>query len=300
MATLVSTSQPVAHKVFNEFDRHGLLFGLSRIDLEKNAEYKQRIIDVFVHRASSTYRGLINSISRELGISFRNVLNIQPVFSGGVPLAAVPAVVFIDTKCYLYENYSTGELLMTIDLFDPDQNANLLINLRSRINSSVKYNATLLDSSRALDRSQTIIAQSSVGLVEAESLVGFGTKIKLANSSIINTSVSITSSTLSREVFQLNMVSNPGDYFIDYDTGLLTSYDVPDNAARIRYNYRNDSMNVEASDVILHNMQSEDFKTKLFNQINDDQGNKINGEPTAFGAYLINELYTVHGVSFGV
>jgi hypothetical protein len=60
---------PQIYNVWNCFDEFGLLLGLPRIPGEKNRAYKARLLDVYVHPANSTYQGLINGISRELGIS---------------------------------------------------------------------------------------------------------------------------------------------------------------------------------------------------------------------------------------
>jgi hypothetical protein len=66
-------STPEVFNVWNCFDEFGLLLGLPRIQGEHNREYRARLIDVYVNPANSTYQGLINGISRELGIASSNV-----------------------------------------------------------------------------------------------------------------------------------------------------------------------------------------------------------------------------------
>jgi len=61
-------SIPEVYNIWNCFDEFGLLLGLSRIPEEKNYDYKLRLLDVYVNPANSTYVGLRNGISRELGI----------------------------------------------------------------------------------------------------------------------------------------------------------------------------------------------------------------------------------------
>lgn len=56
------------HPVWNYFDEFGLLFGLQRMFGEDNLAYKNRLLDVFIHPASTSIYGLINGISRELGL----------------------------------------------------------------------------------------------------------------------------------------------------------------------------------------------------------------------------------------
>jgi len=64
---------PSTYNVWNCFDELGMLVSLDRISGEKNKAYKQRILDVYANPGNSTHNGLINSISRELGIAHSEV-----------------------------------------------------------------------------------------------------------------------------------------------------------------------------------------------------------------------------------
>lgn len=57
------------HHVWNFFDEFGLLLDTPRLYGEKNAEYKERLLDVFRNPANSTRRGLQNHLARELGLT---------------------------------------------------------------------------------------------------------------------------------------------------------------------------------------------------------------------------------------
>lgn len=54
--------------VWNFFDEFGLLMGVSRLEGERNAPYKERILDVFRRPSSAAKTGLINGIARGLGL----------------------------------------------------------------------------------------------------------------------------------------------------------------------------------------------------------------------------------------
>lgn len=56
------------HHIWNPLDEFGLLLGIDRLYGERNAAFKERILDVFRKPANSTKQGLINALSRELGI----------------------------------------------------------------------------------------------------------------------------------------------------------------------------------------------------------------------------------------
>jgi len=64
------------HHIWNVFDEFGLLVGLDRLPRETNKELKERILDVFKNPGNSTTKGLINSISRELGLK-KDEVNIE-------------------------------------------------------------------------------------------------------------------------------------------------------------------------------------------------------------------------------
>ena len=65
--------EPEPYTVWNAFDEFGLLVSLDRLTGEKNKAYKKRILDVYENPGDSTYQGLINSVSRELGIAASGV-----------------------------------------------------------------------------------------------------------------------------------------------------------------------------------------------------------------------------------
>lgn len=56
------------HHVWNAFDEFGLLVGLYRFRGERNEEFKERILDVFRNPGNATKQGILNGLSRELGI----------------------------------------------------------------------------------------------------------------------------------------------------------------------------------------------------------------------------------------
>lgn len=53
---------------FGVLDRFGLVMALERNPGERNLSYRQRLLDVYQHIGNSSVNGLINAISRELGI----------------------------------------------------------------------------------------------------------------------------------------------------------------------------------------------------------------------------------------
>jgi len=60
---------PEPYNVWNCFDELGLLVSLDRLEGEKNKAFKLRILNTYQSPGGSTYQGLINAVSRELGVS---------------------------------------------------------------------------------------------------------------------------------------------------------------------------------------------------------------------------------------
>ena len=56
------------HHVWNFFDEFGMLLNTQRLLGESNAEYKERILDVFKNVSNASRDGLFNGIAREVGI----------------------------------------------------------------------------------------------------------------------------------------------------------------------------------------------------------------------------------------
>jgi hypothetical protein len=61
------------HHIWNAFDEFGLLLGIERLFGERNTTFKERILDVFRKPANSTKQGMINGISRDLGLDVSEV-----------------------------------------------------------------------------------------------------------------------------------------------------------------------------------------------------------------------------------
>ncbi|WP_253294944.1 low copy number virion structural protein [Bacillus atrophaeus] len=58
--------KPTNFHIWNAFDEFGLLVGIERLHLENNADYKERILDVFRYPSGTHDIGLTNGIARDL------------------------------------------------------------------------------------------------------------------------------------------------------------------------------------------------------------------------------------------
>ena len=298
MATTIFT--PEQHQVFNELDRFGLLLGQKRLEGERNSDYKQRLLDVLVNRASSTYRGLINGITRELGLKIEEIFIIRPVLDNtGNTLSANPAVVFQETKCKVYTDYTLGDdgLYTSLDRFAFGDNYTIH-GLMNSIEDTGYFTCEFVLQDRRFDRSMTIFNQSTINTVLSEEIDTGGSRVKLKNDKLISNSVIFRSPNLNERVESQELLVRSGQYYIDMANGIIYSTSSPAPGSVVRYQYRNDIYRVLASPIIIHNLQSIDFRSKMFDQLTLN-GETTDGAPSPLGIELINELLSVYPTGYG-
>lgn len=293
LVSAASTGVAVGRNIFNEFDEMGLLVGEPRLIGEKNASYKRRLFRVFSERANSTYRGLINGITRGLGFEFYNAIQINFNETGNIFDAPNPAVVINESFVYLYSDVDSGTLDKKIDRFDQTGSAFTLTDLVAEINSSTYFTASVSSGADAYSRSMCILNQKSHVQVVSET-VPESKNFALANKNIVKGTLFFSDhNRFFTEVASEGAVNAAGKYFVDYKKGIVFTFagTVPGTVAR--YEYLSVPMVCVASPVIIHNMQDQDFKVKMFEQVLADDNTFVNGLPTALGSDIINELLTV-------
>jgi hypothetical protein len=285
---------PAVHPIIGQLDSLGLFLGLSRLNEERNAEYKQRLLDLFVNKANSSYRGVINGITRELGLSLFEALSLEPT----APALALgePLIQFIDTKCTITSDFLTPNPLV-IDRWEVDGGSYTLTQLIDTINDSGVFTTTLIAGVDEDIRAMTIFNQDNTGLVKSEQLKS-ATQVKLQNKNILTDTVVLSSDYITTRVSTLNDLTSSNQYYIDASNGIIYFYSAPYQDTFIWYKYRLDNFISMGSPVIISNLQSEDFLTKLYLQRNE-QNQLTNGTPSVFGADIFNEIFSVFNTSFG-
>lgn len=294
-----TTLTPTPWHVFNELDSHGLLLGLPRLSGEKNTAYKQRLLDVYVHKASSVYLGIIHGVTRELGYSIANEFSVSfEKNSDGSFVYAEPAITIEENIVKLYSDYTNNVVKATFDTWLPISDSYTIQGLVNQINTIQHFTAFLSSSASRNNRAATLFNQTSVVLVEDEDISEFDTFSELYNDYIVSNSVSVISSSLLNRVDNLSAVQTTGDYYVDTQHGIIRSYNSTSPGTRVWYRYIDDNFVAQSSPVIPHNLQSEIFKTRMFIQQVGSDGNNYNGVPTALGSEIINELMSVFPMKF--
>lgn len=289
---------PSPSSVYNEFDSFGTMLGLPRLPEERNTAYKKRLLDVFARRASATYVGLLNGISRELGLEYYKPISIE--VDASTPSHIQPVIEFLENKVYIWKDKSTNDLELELDRSTPGNNAYWLQDLVETINTeSTHFNASINTGQEPVSRSDCIINQSNSKLVISFPLRDSPIQI-LQHTNIERQSLVFTDTrTFRTEVFNETELTSAGRYYVDYTNGIIKTFSVPNDGARVRYNYHEQSFEPVANPVILRDLQSEIFKEIMFLETNAPDGSTALGVPTELGATIINELMSVFPMYWG-
>ena len=289
-----SKSEIQDHQVFNELDRIGILLGLKRLDGELNPSYKKRLQSVFIERANSTRGGLLNGITRELGLDISD----QLVITAGAGLTT-EAIVVKGTKLCLYSDYYAGTIQEEYDTWEIDGGAYTLAEVIDVIqNSSLPFSVSMIGDTTAT-RAATLLENSSVSDEITEELAGKGIVISLANTNIVEGTEYVFSGNLLNKKTSLNDLVDPKDYYIDYSSGTITCNTMPETGSYIRYKYTKDELILKSSPVIIGNIQSKDLREKMFEQVEQPNNEPaVSGKVTHFGADIINELLSVKALTY--
>jgi len=292
---------PTEHVIFSAVDEHGLLFDTKRLNGETNAEYKKRLLEVFTRRSNSTYQGMVNGLTRELGLEIFDAMWVNPkTDDNGDFVATDPYIRFNGVYLELYSDYANSILDMKIDRYEPGGNYEHYIRLINEINTSSYFEASIYPGVDIYTRSMTIINQSNRMDVPFEG-VPSSNKFRLQHERIVNGTVYFSDrNVFNTEVLSEDLVTSSGTFYIDYTTGVVRSYSIPKAGTTVRYQYTVFPFLVNASPVIIHDTTNDNFKVKMFNQILQDDGTYAHGLPTKLGIEIINELHTVFPLYYGV
>lgn len=292
---------PVPRNQLNQFDELGSLVSLRRLPGEKNDEFRSRIRDAYIHIANSSYRGLVYGITRELGLSLFDAIDIRPkITPDGSFLAPDPYIVFDGIWLLLYSDYTNGLLDWAIDRYQVGGNYEHLGKLVQLINTTLFFEATLLDDIDPYTRSMTILNQSSREQIRMET-TPMSLRFRLKHPHIARKSLFFSDRyTFSEEVSLEEDVISQGKYYVDYSKGIVRSYTIPPTRNYVRYQYTKYPFRAIASPIILHDINNENFRIKMFNQITLETGIEINGIPNKLGTDIINELMSVVPMYWGI
>lgn len=283
---------------WNHLDETGLTIGLSRLpDGEEDRLYRRRLTDVFAHPANSTYLGIVYGLTRELGFDLFYPVEINPrLRTGGKFFARDPMVEFNATSVVLYSDYTNSVIDLEIDRFERGGNYEYIGLLVEAINNSTYFEATLLSEDYRWIRSTTILNQ--INRISYSEPAQRTTKSQLKPFICSGTFYPKgDSSTFKQEI--LEVPTSVGYFHLDYNKGILSTFAPPTTETTLYYDYSPYPWKPTASPVVCYSISDENFKKKLFHQIEAGDGTTVHGLPTNLGGEIINELLSVVPMYWG-
>jgi len=292
---------PVVQSVVNNFDYHGDLLSLKRLDGESNVDYRNRLFDVTVHRGGPSYEGVLNNIGRELGYIRQKAITIElKLHSDGSPIATNPRVDILANKVVLYSDWrpnGTSVIDRTIRFYQLDDTGYYLMNLISAINQSPYFMATMEVGIRRNLHSFLLVRGTSDRII-VDDYIRADKFQQLDNIQIIQNSLSFAE----KGIFDTEVASSPtseGQYYVDYTNGTVESYDLPSGDGTCSYHYAEFPMEVDYLPVQIFTLQDDDFQYELFDKETLDSGSSVNALPNVEGSEIYHQLFMNTKVFWG-
>lgn len=285
--------------ILNSFDEHGLLLDLQRLRGEPNKTYKQRLLDVGVNRTNASYNGLLNGITRELGLTQYEAITISLKIAA---TPAYPAIVVDQARLLLYDDYVNDSIDAEIELYDHNESngAYSLNDVVTSIDASTNFEAVLVDSSKGEERGITLIHDDNHLEIPNETMP-VSNAFFLSNSSIVKETISFSESDIFlNEVTETDLsLMNEGEYNIDYSDGKVIVKSKPSGNGSVYYNYIELPFNLKANPVILKDFNDDEFKKRMFVQEYNYEGTSNNGMPKPEAIDIIVEAMKLKGLYWG-
>ena len=318
----VTITDSMRKSVWGPLDEWGLMLDLQRLPGEQNPDYRSRLYRVFTRPTDSTYQGLLNAITYELGLDFYDLISIDftttdPTDVGlQVGETPQPRVTLKDGVLTLYGHYVNDDENMIVQIDNKPQ-----INMRK-----LEY----VDPTDLLDAINTTgiftaydIAIEGVGAEPREdwsyTLASLDTNVWIVDEVIpSSTRFTLANSPLNegmfffgeRKIFQIlktseGALSQPGDFYVDIATGEVVTTSLPSGDGKVRYQYRDVPVSLEASPVSLGYIGSIEMQRYFFTQLELNLFDSplerfINNIPTLEGTEIINELYRASNNYWGI
>ena len=286
--------------IFNSLDEHGVLLGLPRLKGEPNKQYKQRLLDVGVNKANSSYSGLLNGINRELGIGVYDAVNITQ--HTVVAPEYMPMIKVDHATLVLYEDYSTGLVDTSIELYNKNANTykRTLSEVVAAINASTYFSATLLDSTKEYEESLVLMHQDSNIEVFSEDIPSSNI-FYLQNPKAIEETVSFSDiGVFYRKVAHPDISAmEPGDYHIDYGTGKVSVKSMPSGSGAISYKYTGIPFTLKASIAVLKDVNDPVMQDRFLDQYIAPDGTQYGSLPSSDYIDLVREAMKKKSLYWG-
>jgi hypothetical protein len=287
------TGVPERVQIANEFDFISDLLSLPRLPEETNQEFKQRMMDVRVHQGSPLYDGVVNNISRAFGYSRQRALSIDlKTASNGTLVATSPRVDILANKIVLYSDWrpdGTEIIDKEISFYNPTDEGYFVSDLVSEINDSSCFSAALYSGVRPNLHTTNLVRGSSDNSIRGD-VATASLKIDLAATYITKGSLLFHEN----DIFKTEVsssASTAGEYYVDYENGIIYPYSVPNGEFEISYHFGAFPLIVDYSLIKAYTLQDDNFIRELYNHETSAAGTEVNTLPNEEGSEILHQLF---------
>ncbi len=303
------TGVPTLQASKNDLDAHGTFFDLKRLPAEDNPSYYKRLQSVLPLRGGADHDGLVHGITRELGLEEKIGIKISPVSLGGSWIAQSPYVEITASQLILYNSYidaTTNTVDKTINIFDHGTGY-LVEDIISEIQSSEYFVAELGVGMTGKEKANGLFPGSSAGLIEKE-WVPASSYFFLENNDVIPGTLYFSekqifakelspslASTTSSGLSMTWTITTPavlnGQYYVDYEEGIVTAKQSASGRGTCRYLYRDFPWYIRWSPVAVYSLRDSSYRTKVFeNEIMSNNSTR-DGLVTIEGVDIYTQIF---------
>jgi len=296
-----TANEVIRRRVFNQLDEWGISLGLIRLPGEGNKDYKARLLDVFAHRANSTFIGLIHGLTRELGFEIYDALEINYTGSNGnagVEVAGCYLKLWTDWRVTLAASinmmqYETPLVPTRVLYYYEVVNA---------INAVPDWSASLQQAGADYWPASQMYEQANHVIVPSE-LVPSMPHFTLKHYPVKDYTPPLTSyapiyfsdiETFNPQQKKTDAasVTQRGDWYLDATNGVVYSYEVSAGST-VRYQYIEWPFTLKASPVEVYDLMDSDSLNLLFKEEAIADGTFNPTDLTALGLDVNNELKSI-------
>jgi hypothetical protein len=293
---------PEKKHIVNNFDLIGQLVGVKRNKDESNIELKKRTWDVSVNPTGPTYDGVVNSITRDLGLKKEVAFTITPKQVSGEYVGASPMIEITPDRVILYSSWGIGNgSLKTIDkeiyFYKKDSEGYYLSDLVAAINTSTCFEAVMQSGIRSNTFSRCIVKNKTAFYVYNQ-VISISKMNKLYYDNIVLGSLSFADTV----TFRKEVIGDPaevGEYKIDYKQGIVYTFAHPREETICNYYANNFPLEVEISPVQVYSLFDDSYYDLLFEKEEINSGEIINTVLNSDGVDIMNKVFSDNKMFWG-
>ena len=280
-------------------DLIGELIDIHRLPEESLKDFKNRILDVYIHPANASYNGLWNSVARELGEeSWAGGLVIDVDRTNDIPNNPNSDIV-ISTR---YITLTDGTTTLSIDKYDRAGTGYFVGDLTDTINTSGLGFTTVTwgaignwEKSSYLKRVSSKKTKYKVPLFSTNMHTMYGI---MHSGNWFTGDISFSQDTkVTTEAASLATIAS-GEYYLGQFARTVYTGDYIASGT-VSFSYQDFPLVIPISTISINEFRDGEFLDLITEQIENEFSNFIDGAPTVEGAQFINELLSVVPMYYG-